>query len=91
MALAARRAALTAAAEVMFAEDFRRPASAIRSSRGGAVFRDRAGAAADGKSDRKFDALIAATALATGASIAIRDTGGFRACGLTVIDPWTPG
>jgi predicted nucleic acid-binding protein len=37
----------------------------------------------------KFDALIAATALAAGASIATRDTGGFAGCGLTVIDPWT--
>jgi predicted nucleic acid-binding protein len=37
----------------------------------------------------KFDALIAATALAAGASIATRDTGGFAGCGLTVVDPWT--
>jgi toxin FitB len=37
----------------------------------------------------KFDALIAATALAAGARIATRDTGGFADCGLTVIDPWT--
>jgi predicted nucleic acid-binding protein len=36
----------------------------------------------------KFDALIAATALVAGASIATRDTGGFAGCGLTVIDPW---
>jgi hypothetical protein len=36
----------------------------------------------------KFDALIAATALAVGASIATRDTGGFAGCGLIVIDPW---
>ena len=36
----------------------------------------------------KFDALIAATALAAGASIATRDAGGFADCGLTVIDPW---
>jgi predicted nucleic acid-binding protein len=37
----------------------------------------------------KFDAQIAATALAAGASIATRDLGGFAGCGLTVIDPWT--
>jgi toxin FitB len=42
-----------------------------------------------GKPIEKFDALIAATALAAGASIATRDTGGFAGCGLTVIDPWT--
>jgi toxin FitB len=37
----------------------------------------------------KFDALIAATTLAAGASIATRDTDGFAGYGLTVIDPWT--
>jgi toxin FitB len=37
----------------------------------------------------KFDVLIAATALAAGASIATRDSGGFAGCGLTVIDLWT--
>jgi hypothetical protein len=36
----------------------------------------------------KFDALIAATALAAGAGMATRDTGGFAGCRLTVIDPW---
>jgi hypothetical protein len=36
---------------------------------------------------RNFDALIAATTLAAGASIATRDDGGFVGCGLTVIDP----
>lgn len=36
-----------------------------------------------------FDALVAATALAAGASIATRDTDGFEGCGLTVINPWT--
>ena len=35
------------------------------------------------------DALIAATALATGASVATRDTAGFAGCGLMLIDPWT--
>src|SRR5712671_6250964 len=46
-------------------------------------------AAATAMFAEKFDALIAATALAAGASIATRDTGGFAGCGLTVIDPWT--
>ena len=35
-----------------------------------------------------FDALIAATALAVGASVATRDTGGFVGCGLKLINPW---
>jgi toxin FitB len=36
----------------------------------------------------KFDALIAAIALTTGAELATRDTGGFAGCGLTVINRW---
>lgn len=36
-----------------------------------------------------FDALIAAIALAAGATVATRDTGGFSGCGLLLIDPWT--
>src|SRR6516225_6723848 len=53
-----RRAALTAAATAMFAEDF-------------------------------ADRILPFEALAAGARIATRDTGGFAGCGLTVIDPWT--
>lgn len=37
----------------------------------------------------KFDALIAATALAAGASIATRDISRFSGCGITMIDPWS--
>lgn len=82
------RAALAAAAGAMFDEDF-----------AGRILPFEAGAAARypeivltrrqaGKPIEKFDALIAATALAAGACIATRDTGGFTGCGLTVIDPW---
>ena len=84
-----RRTALAAAATAMFAEDF-----------AGRILPFEAGAAARypeivlarrqaGNPIEKFDALIAAAALAAGASIATRDTGGFAGCGLTVIDPWT--
>ena len=84
-----RRAALAAAATAMFAEDF-----------AGRILPFEAGAAARypeivlarrqaGNPIEKFDALIAATVLAAGASIATRDTGGFAGCGLTVVDPWT--
>jgi toxin FitB len=84
-----RRAALTAAAAAMFAEDF---ANRILSFEGTAaaryadivVARRRAGNPIEG-----FDALIAATALGAGASVATRDTAGFAGCGLTLIDPWT--
>ena len=84
-----RRTALAAAATAMFAEDF-----------AGRILPFEAGAAARypeivlarrqaGNPIEKFDALIAATALAAGASIATRDIGGFAGCGLTLINPWT--
>jgi len=83
-----RRAALAEAAEAMFAEDF---AGRILPFGAEAAFcyptlvaaRRRAGNPIE-----QLDALIAAIALATGASLATRDTGGFTGCGLTVIDPW---
>jgi toxin FitB len=84
-----RRAALAAAAEAMLAEDFAGrilPFEAAAAARYPAIVLARRQA---GTPIEKFDALIAATALAAGASIATRDTGGFAGCGLTVIDPWT--
>jgi predicted nucleic acid-binding protein len=84
-----RRTALAAAAEAMFAEDFAGrvlPFEARAAARypGIVLARRRAGNPIE-----KFDALIAAIALAAGASIATRDTRGFTGCGLAVIDPWT--
>jgi predicted nucleic acid-binding protein len=84
-----RRTALAAAAEAMFAEDFAGRILAFEATAAAryadiVLARRQAGNPIDG-----FDALIAATALAAGASIATRDTGGFVGCGLTVIDPWT--
>ena len=77
-----RRTALAAAATAMFAEDF-----------AGRILPFEAGAAARyseivlarrqaGNPIEKFDALIASTALAAGASIATRDIGGVPAVAL---------
>src|ERR1700730_18673411 len=84
-----RRTALAAAAAAMFAEDFSGrvlPFGAAAAARYPEIViaRRRAGHPIEG-----FDALIAATALAAGASIATRDTGGVAGCGLMVINPWT--
>jgi toxin FitB len=84
-----RRTALAAAAEAMFAEDFAGrilPFEATAAVRYAdiVVARRQAGNPIEG-----FDALIAATALGVGASVATRDTAGFAGCGLTLIDPWT--
>jgi len=84
-----RRTALAAAAEAMFAEDFAGrllPFEARAAARSTEIVLARRQA---GKPIEKFDALIAATALAAGASFATRDAGGFTGCGLTVINPWT--
>ncbi len=84
-----RRAALAAAADAMFAEDFAGrilpfDAAAAACYPGIVVVRRRAGNPIEG-----FDALIAATALAAGADVATRDIGGFTGCGIRLIDPWT--
>ena len=81
--------ALAAAADAMFAEDFAGrllPFEARAAARYPEVVLARRQA---GNPIEKFDALIAATALAPGASIATPDVGGFAGCGLTVINPWT--
>lgn len=83
-----RRASLALAAEAMFAEEFAGrilPFGAAATARYPDVVlgRRRAWIPIEG-----FDALIAATALAAGASVATRDVGGFVGCGLTLIDPW---
>ena len=83
----ARRCA--AAAEAMFAEDFAArvlPFEARAAARYPEIVLARRQA---GNPIEKFDALIAATTLAAGASIATRDIGGFAGCGLEAIDPWT--
>jgi predicted nucleic acid-binding protein len=84
-----RRTALAAAAEAMFAEDFAGrvlPFEVRAAARYPEIVLARRRA---GNPIEKFDALVAATALAAGATVATRDTGGFVGCGLTVIDPWT--
>ena len=81
-----RRAALAVAAEAVFAEDFAGRilpfgAAAVARYSDIVLARRRAGNPIEG-----FDALIAATALAAGAGIATRDSGGFADCGLTLIN-----
>ncbi len=82
------RSALADAARAVFIEDFADrilpfgPAAVVRYA-DLVTARRQAGNPIDG-----FDALIAATALAAGASVATRNTAGFSGCGLIVIDPW---
>ena len=83
-----RRTALAAAAEAMFADDLAGrmlpfSAAAAAHHAGVVIVRRRAGHPIEA-----FDALIAATALAADADIATRDIGGFKGCGVTLINPW---
>jgi toxin FitB len=48
----------------------------------------RAAAEAQGRPSEAVDALIAASALARGATVATRDTGGFEPLGVPVVNPW---
>jgi predicted nucleic acid-binding protein len=84
-----RRAALAKAAYAVFTEDFSGHVLSFGAAAASCyadivMTRRRAGHPIEG-----FDALIAAIALAAGASVATRDTAGFLGCGLTLIDPWT--
>ena len=83
-----RRAALAAAAEAMFTDDF--VGRVLPFDEEAAVhYAEIVGARCrEGRPIEAFDALIAATALAAGASIATRDTGGFAGCGLALVNPW---
>ena len=83
-----RRTALAEAAAAMFDEDLIDhvlPFDGAAASHYAeiVVSRRRAAAPIDA-----FDALIAATARASGAAIATRDVAGFAGCGIIVINPW---
>jgi hypothetical protein len=83
-----RRDALRTAAEEMFAEDFAGrllPFGASAAARYAEIMLSRRRV---GKPIEGFEALIAAIALAAGATVATRDVGGFSNCGLSIIDPW---
>ena len=83
-----RRDGLAALVGAMFAEEFSSrvlPSTAEAAPHYARIVaaRRRAGTPIEG-----FDALIAATALVAGGSVATCDVDGFAGCGLTVIDPW---
>jgi toxin FitB len=83
-----RRDTLAALATTLFEEDLADqilPLTAAAAARYARIVVSRRDT---GKPIGAFDALIAATALVAGASVATRDTYGFEGCGLTVINPW---
>lgn len=86
-----RRDALAAAAAAIFAEDLGGrvlPFDSAAAERFAEIVAARRRA---GSPIEKFDAQIAAIALAAGASLATRDTGDFAGRGLAVVNPWQVG
>ena len=82
-----RRDTLAGAAEALFAAEFAGrvlPFAGVAARRYGEIVVSRRTA---GKPIGAFDALIAATALASGASMVTRNVDDFEGCGLTLINP----
>jgi toxin FitB len=83
-----RRAALAAAAEAMFIDDF--GGRVLHFDEKAAVHYAEIVAARrrEGRPIEAFDAQIAATPRVAGAELATRDVGDFASCGLTLVNPW---
>ncbi len=83
-----RRAALAAAAEAMFTDDF--AGRVLPFDEEAAVHYAEIVAARHrkGRPIEAFDAQIAATARVAGAELATRDVGDFAGCGLILVNPW---
>jgi len=85
-----QRAALAAAAEAMFIDDF--AGRVLPFDKAAAVhYADIVAARRrEGRPIEAFDAQIAATARVAGAELATRDVGDFAGCGLILVNPWEP-
>ena len=82
-----RRAALAAAAEAMFTDDF--VGRVLPFDEAAAVhYAEIAGRRREGRPIEAFDAQIAATARVAGAELATRNVGDFAGCGLALVNPW---
>jgi predicted nucleic acid-binding protein len=83
-----RRTALGAAVEAMLDEDFRDRILPFDREAARAYAVIAAARRAAGRPISQFDCQIAAIARAHGASVATRNTGDYRGCGIALIDPW---
>ncbi len=83
-----RRTRLQAAAEAMFAEDFRGRVLPFASAAARAYALIAAERRRAGRPISHFDVQIAAIARSTGAAVATRNTPDFEGCGLELVDPW---
>jgi predicted nucleic acid-binding protein len=83
-----RKRGLATAAEAMFEEDLAGRVLAFDAAAAPHYARIVAARRKMGIPIEGFDAMIAATALAAGASLATRDVADFVDCGLAIINPW---
>ncbi|HEY1562949.1 MAG TPA: PIN domain-containing protein [Caulobacteraceae bacterium] len=84
----ARRRALAAAAEAIFADDFEGRVLAFDTDAAAHYADIFAARRRAGRPIATLDAMIAAIARARGAAVVTLDQDGFEDCGLTVVDPW---
>ena len=83
-----RRAALQAAVDAMFTQDFSGRVLPFDSDAARMFPRIVATRRASGRPIAQFDAQIAAVARSRGAELATRNTGDFEHCGVTLLNPW---
>jgi predicted nucleic acid-binding protein len=83
-----RRAALAAAAEAMFNDDFAGRVLPFDEEAAVHYAEIVAERRREGRPIEAFDAQIAATARVAGAELATRNVGDFAGCGLTLVNPW---
>ena len=83
-----RRTGLATAVEALFAEEFAGRVLLFGSAAARRYAEIVTIRGLAGRPIEAFDAMIAATALTAGATVATRDIGGFTGCGVTLIDPW---
>jgi predicted nucleic acid-binding protein len=83
-----RRAALAAAAEAMFTDDFAGQVLPFDEEAAAHYAEIVATRRREGRPIEAFDAQIAATARVADAELATRDIGDFAGCGLTLVNPW---
>lgn len=83
-----RRDAFAAVVAAIFAEEFSGRVLPFDGAAAEHYARIVATRRAAGAPIEALDALIAATAAAAGFAVATRDVGGFRNCGIEVLDPW---
>jgi predicted nucleic acid-binding protein len=85
-----RRFALEVAAQAIFTEDFAGRVLPFDTAAAAAYADIFAARRRAGRPTAPLDLMIAAVAQAKSATVVTRDTGGFEACGVSLINPWGP-